>query len=180
MAHYGMIIDTGRCVGCMTCVASCQNQNVLEPYEGFVKYSFVEHGAYPHVQVESIPHQCMHCVDAPCAAVCPTQATFISDDHVVGVDSGRCIGCLYCVAACPYGARVVNKDTGVPDKCRFCTISAYNNGTPMCTCVEACPTGARVFGDLDDPDSDLVKLLAQKSAQPILGDTTQTSIFYVR
>ncbi|MEE8716849.1 MAG: 4Fe-4S dicluster domain-containing protein [Coriobacteriales bacterium] len=180
MARYGMLINTKRCVGCFTCVTACQSQNGLEPEEDFVKYSFLEHGSYPNATVECVPHQCMHCADAPCAAVCPTKATFISDDGVVGVDTGRCIGCLYCVAACPYGARVVNEHTGVPEKCRYCTVSAYTNGDPMCTCVEACPTGARVFGDLDDPDCDLVKEIAETSAQPLLGDTTKTSIYYVR
>lgn len=180
MARYGMLIDTRKCVGCFTCLTACQSQNDLQPEEAFIKFSELENGSYPNASVTCVPHQCMHCADAPCAKVCPTKATFISDDGVVGIDTGRCIGCLYCVAACPYGARVVNEKTGVPEKCRFCTVSAYENGTPMCTCVEACPTSARTFGDLDDPDCDLVKQIAQTGAQPLLGDTTDSSIYYVR
>ncbi|MBS5451566.1 MAG: 4Fe-4S dicluster domain-containing protein [Coriobacteriia bacterium] len=179
MASYGMLINTKKCIGCYTCRTACQSQNDLEPYEGFVKFTDVEHGSYPNASVEFVPHQCMHCVDAPCEAVCPTHATFTSEDGIVGVDHGRCIGCLYCVAACPYGARIVNEETGVPDKCRFCTVSALR-GVPMCTCVEACPTGARVFGDLDDPDSELVKEIAATGAKPLAGDLTQSKIYYVR
>ena len=83
------------------------------------------------------------------------------------------------MAACPYQARVVDERTGAVDKCRFCTVSALN-GTEMSTCVTACPAGVRVFGDLDDPDSAVSKVLAATHATPLLGDATKSKIFYVR
>ena len=115
-----------------------------------------------------------------CAAVCPTGAAYIGADGIVGVDEGRCIGCKYCMAACPYQVRVHNEKTGTVDKCRFCTVSAETSGTKMCSCVEACLTGARIFGDLDDPASDISKEIAATNAQPIAGDLTKSKVFYVR
>ena len=113
-------------------------------------------------------------------AVCPTGAAYIGADGIVGVDHGRCIGCLYCMAACPYQVRVRNEETGAVDKCRFCTVSAETTGAKMCSCVEACLTGARMFGDLDDPDSDISKEIVATNAQPIAGDLTKSKVFYVR
>ena len=137
----------------MPAARRAQRQNDLLPNKSFVSStSSVER--IPNVTIEHVPAQCMHCVDAPCQAVCPTGATYTTEDGIVCVDHGRCIGCKYCMAACPYGARVVNEETGAVDKCRFCTVSALD-GTEMCTCVTACPTGVRVFGDLDDSESEV-------------------------
>ena len=104
----------------------------------------------------------------------------MGSDGIVEVDHGRCIGCLYCMAACPYQVRTRNSKTGEVDKCRFCTVSAETTGTKMCSCVEACLTGARMFGDLDDPDSDISKEIVATNAQPIAGDLTESKIYYVR
>ena len=130
--------------------------------------------------IETVPLQCMHCEDAPCASVCPTGAAHMGSDGIVEVDHGRCIGCLYCMAACPYQVRTRNSKTGEVDKCRFCTLSSYENGTKMCSCVDACLTGARIFGDLDDSDSEISKEIARTGAAPIAGDLTRAKIYYVR
>lgn len=180
MARYGMLIDTTKCIGCYACRTACQRQNSLLPDEAFIRYEQREVGAYPDVNVENVPLQCMHCEDAPCAQVCPTGAAHMGADGIVEVDQGRCIGCLYCMAACPYQVRVRNSETGAVDKCRFCTVSAEESGTKMCSCVEACPTGARLFGDLDDPDSQIVAEIARTKAAPIAGDLTKSKVFYVR
>lgn len=180
MARYGMLINTKKCVGCYACRIACQMKNHLEPTEAFIHYEERETGEYPSVYSEIIPLQCQHCEDAPCAAVCPTHATYITDSGVVLVDENKCIGCKYCMAACPYQVRVHNHETGTVDKCRFCTVSAAETGTKMSTCVEACLTGARLFGDLDDPDSDISKAIVSDNAQPIAGSLTKAKIFYVR
>ena len=112
MARYGMLIDTTKCIGCYTCRLACQRQNGLEPDETFVRFEDRETGTYPQVGVEHVPLQCMHCEDAPCTKVCPTGAAHIGTDGIVQVDQGRCIGCLYCMAACPYQVRVRNSKTG--------------------------------------------------------------------
>ena len=180
MTRYGMLINTKKWIGCYACRTACQRQNGLLPDEAFIRFEEREQGTYPAVSVEHLPLQCMHCEDAPCVSVCPTGASHIGPDGIVTVDHGKCIGCLYCVAACPYQVRVRNSQTGGVDKCRFCNVSNYENGTKMSTCVTACPTGVRIFGDLDDPDCELVKEINRTHAEPIAGDVTKSKVYYVR
>ena len=177
MARYGMLIDTTKCIGCYTCRLACQRQNGLEPDEAFVRFEDRETGTYPQVGVEHVPLQCMHCSDAPCAKVCPTGAAHIGADGIVSVDHGRCIGCLYCMTACPYQVRVRNEKTGAVDKCRLCAAGAPDGAT---NCVTACPTGVRIVGDLDDPNSEVSRAIAELNAQPIAGTLTESKVFYVR
>ena len=110
--------------------------------------------------------------------MCPTHATYITDSGVVLVDEEKCIGCKYCMAACPYGARIVQEKTGVVEKCRFCWYEGEPGNPPAC--VGTCISGARVFGDLDDPESDISREIARTNAQPIAGDLTESKIYYVR
>ena len=180
MTRYGMLINTKKCIGCYACRTACQRQNGLLPDEAFIRFEEREQGTYPAVSVDHLPLQCMHCEDAPCVSVCPTGASHIGPDGIVTVDHGKCIGCLYCVAACPYQVRVRNSKTGGVDKCRFCNVSNYENGTKMATGVTACPTGVRIFGDLDDPDCELVKEINRTHAEPIAGDLTESKVYYVR
>ncbi len=180
MTRYGMLIDASKCTGCFACVTACQSQNGLLADENFIRYEQQERGVYPQLVVDTLPLQCMHCDDAPCASVCPTGAAHIGAGGIVTVDQGRCIGCLYCMAACPYQVRTRNAETGAVDKCRFCAVSQYENGTQMSTCVSACPSGVRLFGDLDDPDGELTRALQETHAQPLAGDLTQAKVFYVR
>lgn len=180
MTRYGMLINTKECMGCYACRTACQSQNGLHADEDFIRYEKHEAGEYPSIGVETVPLQCMHCEDAPCVTVCPTGAAFKGADGIVGVDQGRCIGCKYCMAACPYQVRVHNHETGTVDKCRFCTAAATEKGTQMSSCVEACLSNARIFGDLDDPKSELSKAIIELNAQPIAGDLTQAKIYYVR
>ena len=180
MARYGMLINTKKCVGCYACRVGCQMINGLDSDKAFIHYEELETGSYPSVYAETVPVQCMHCEDAPCQSVCPTGATYTTDSGVVLVEEGKCIGCKYCMAACPYQVRVRNEETGAVDKCRFCTVSAEVTGTKMCSCVEACLTGARIFGDLDDPESEISKAIVAEGAQPISGDLTKVKVFYVR
>ncbi|MCD8316179.1 MAG: 4Fe-4S dicluster domain-containing protein [Eggerthellaceae bacterium] len=181
MTRFGMLINEHKCIGCFACRTACQHQNNLLPDMPFVRFEEKTVGSYPNVDVETYPIQCMHCEDAPCVSVCPTHASYIvPESGSVQVDQDKCIGCLYCMAACPYQVRVRNSETGAVDKCHFCNIGHYKYGKEMTTCVTACPTGVRVFGDLDDPDCDLVKEIARTDAQPIAGDLTKAKIFYVR
>ena len=179
MARYGMLINTKKCIGCYTCRVACQRQNALLPGEAFIKFTEREAGQYPQASVETVPTQCMHCEDAPCVEVCPTGAAYKGAGGIVGVDHGRCIGCKYCMVACPYQVRVQNHESGIVDKCRFCTVSALN-GTKMSSCVTSCLTEARIFGDLDDPQSQLSKAIVKENAIPLAGDLTKAKIFYVR
>ena len=178
MARYGMLINTKKCVGCYACRLACQAINKLEPEEAFISYKEIEQGTYPSVYAETVPVQCMHCENAPCQQVCPTHATYTTESGVVLVDEEKCIGCKYCMAACPYQARIVQESTGVVEKCRFC----WENGEPgnPPACVGTCISGARVFGDLDDPESDISQAIAQYHAQPLASNLTASKIYYVR
>lgn len=110
-----------------------------------------------------VPKLCNHCVDSPCVQVCPVGATFESPDGVVLVDKSYCIGCRYCVQACPYGCRYIDPRTNTVDKCTLC----YHRITKGLTtaCCEVCPTAARVLGDLRNPDDPIHTLLAEHKVQ---------------
>lgn len=178
MARYGMLIDTRVCTGCGTCRAACQSQNGLRPEESFITYYIREHGTYPNASVEFVPTQCMHCDDAPCVAVCPTGASYVSDSGIVEIDQGRCIGCKYCMAACPYQARWVDDDTGEVGKCTFCHHRTAHGLLPAC--VSTCVTRARYFGDLDDPSSDIAKKVADVGGEALFADLgLNPSVLYV-
>ena len=121
MARYGMLIDTTKCIGCCACRVACQNQNHLPADVSLIDFHEFERGFHPCVRVETVPTQCMHCEDAPCQSVCPTAATYTDPDGIVRIDPEKCIGCKYCMAACPYQARVVDHRTGVVDVSARCT-----------------------------------------------------------
>ena len=104
--------------------------------------------------------------------------SYTTDSGVVLVDEERCIGCKYCMAACPYGARIQIKKTGVIEKCRFCWYEGEPGNPPRC--VGTCISGARLFGDLDDPQSEICQEIARTNAQPLAGDLTTAKIYYVR
>ena len=112
-----------------------------------------------------LPVSCQHCDNPECVSVCPTGASYKRDDGVVLVDHSKCIGCQYCVMACPYGVRAYDtgKDKGVIEKCTMCAHLIDKGEKPAC--VKHCPGQARKFGDLDDPDSSAAKAVAAAGAE---------------
>ena len=179
---YGFLIDTSKCTGAGKCLTACrvengvpdgQSRTWVERYvhfkDGRVEVDLVPETGYagsgePQPASEDVlrayfvPKLCNQCVDAPCNQVCPVHASIKSPEGIELVDSDRCIGCGYCVQACPYGIRYMNHETGVADKCNWCYHRVMRNEQPAC--VEACPTGARIFGRIDDPDSEISRRLA--------------------
>ena len=105
MTRYVMVADINRCVGCQTCTAACKHTNATPPQIQWRKVLDVEMGEYPDVQRMFIPVGCQHCADPPCMHVCPSTATGQRDDGIVTIDYELCIGCGYCMVACPYDAR---------------------------------------------------------------------------
>ena len=178
MARYGMAIDTRKCVGCMDCVVACKTEN--EVPEGFNRdwVTTEARGRFPSIHLEIRSERCNHCDSPPCVTVCPTGASHVeSFGHVVLVTADECIGCKVCLASCPYDARFVNPD-GYADKCTFCIHRVRDGLDPAC--VSVCPTRCMTFGDLDDPGSDVSRLLASRahhSLEPAAG--TSPRIFYL-
>jgi Fe-S-cluster-containing dehydrogenase component len=178
MAHYAMLIDPARCTGCAACRIACQMQWQLPPAVFFNRLEFREHGKYPQVRQEIVPVQCMHCDNPPCATVCPTGATYKREDGLVLIDHKKCIGCKYCVVACPYDVRQVN-DRGIPEKCRFCAGFIEKGETP--SCVSTCMNDVRTFGDLDDPTSEISQKMRAKEVYQLAADKgTKPRVFYVK
>ncbi|MBT7950062.1 MAG: 4Fe-4S dicluster domain-containing protein, partial [Gammaproteobacteria bacterium] len=141
MTRYAMVADLDRCVGCQTCTAACKQTNETSPGVQWRKVIDFEVGDFPDVRRTFVPVGCMHCSEPPCMEVCPTKATSVREDGLVSIDYDLCIGCAYCVVACPYQARykVMDKSQaykkgrmrhekvqehperiGVSQKCTFC------------------------------------------------------------
>lgn len=178
MARFAMLIDASRCTGCNACRIACQMQWQLPPERYFNRLEHRERGIYPNAKWEIVPIQCMHCDNPPCRDVCPTGATYKRTDGIVLIDSKKCIGCKYCLAACPYGVRQINEN-GVPEKCRFCAEYIIEGIMPSCT--STCMNEVRVFGDLDDPNSKISKLMAKKEVYQLLPEKgTKPRIYYVK
>lgn len=180
--RWGMLVDVSRCIGCQACTVACSMEN-LPPLGQFrttvLQYEVDSGGDAPPAMV-SLPRLCNHCDEPPCVPVCPVQATYQREDGIVLVDADRCVGCGYCVQACPYDARFINKQTQTADKCTFCEHRLADGLLPAC--VETCVGGARVIGDLNDPDSEIATRLRDnaddvKVLKP--GQHTQPHVYYL-
>jgi Fe-S-cluster-containing dehydrogenase component len=170
---YAYLIDTAKCIGCGSCVRACAAENKVpdgffrtwvERYVVGMEDSHVDSpnggkDGFPPIQVGFVatkhffvPKMCNHCRETPCVQVCPVGASYRTKDGVIMVDGERCIGCAYCVQACPYGSRFINPTTHTAEKCTWCYHRITKGLKPAC--VEVCPTGTRMFGDMkreDDP-----------------------------
>ena len=163
MGNKFVIADPGVCIGCKTCMAACLSKHDVCDDVAQARLNLVT------TLSVSAPIVCHHCADAPCAAACPTGALFLDADHDrVGVRAERCIGCSSCVMACPYGVRTYDesKDKGVIEKCTMCAHLIDKGEKPAC--VKHCPGQARLFGDLNDPESDVSKRLAEADDAQVL------------
>ncbi|MEK8036147.1 MAG: sulfate reduction electron transfer complex DsrMKJOP subunit DsrO [candidate division NC10 bacterium] len=210
--RWAMVVDPGKCRkddGCTGCIAACDLAHNVphfserahevkwiwrEPFDR----AFPDHGgSLPEdaARSRSVPVLCNHCDNPPCVRVCPVQATWKRADGIVMMDYHRCIGCRYCMAACPYGARSFNwldprprikepnpefptRTKGVVEKCNFCEERLALGRPPAC--VEACTEGALVFGNLKDPRSEVRRLLRSRHAlrrKPELG--TGPNVYYL-
>ncbi|TEU13477.1 MAG: 4Fe-4S dicluster domain-containing protein [Anaerolineales bacterium] len=160
-ADYALIIDTTKCVGCGACETACNLRNDLPEGQSCIHILSRVEGENERF----LPVQCQHCADPPCAHVCPVNATYIRDDGVVLTNEKLCVGCKYCMVACPYQARIFDEERGVADKCWLCLDYVLGGGQPAC--VHACVVGARLFGCTDDPDSEIAQLIASGQAKPL-------------
>jgi Fe-S-cluster-containing dehydrogenase component len=211
--RWAMVVDLHKCKEageCDKCIKACHLVHNVPKFDNpkdEVKWIWRDsfHHAFQEQDHEFIDEElkhgpalllCNHCDNPPCVRVCPTQATWQREqDHIVMMDWHRCIGCRYCVVACPYGARSFNwrdprphikniqadfptRTRGVVEKCTFCEERLAKGELPAC--VKACDEGALTFGDLEDPHSEVRKMLEGRFSirrKPELG--TQPEIYYL-
>lgn len=163
MTRLGMLIDLNTCIGCHACSVACKAEFdvPLGVYRDTVKY--VEEGSYPKATRHFIPVLCNQCEDAPCLDACPTGAVVRLDGGEVMIDEGDCNLNKFCMSACPYGAIYIDEDKGTAQKCTFCEHRTAEGRQPAC--VDACPTDCRIFGDLDDPSSEIAQRAAAETTR---------------
>ena len=198
---YGIGIDINKCIGCGNCAKACKEENNV-PKEPFFFRNLVEQYTItidkeikvisPNGGIDGfkqtipddeiyktffVPKMCNHCAKSPCTQVCPVGASFESNEGLALVDQKYCIGCGYCVQACPYGCRYIHPDKGVVDKCTLCYHRLIKGLDPACMTV--CPTGARMSGDLHDKDSELVKFIKDNNCTVLKPQlNTGAKLFY--
>ncbi len=170
--HYAFVIDVSRCIDCRACMVACSVENnvPMDHTRNWV-YDQGVNGNWPSLSRTFVPYNCMHCDNPPCTEVCVSGATY--KDPVTGlvlVNQDACIGCGYCVDACPYGARYIDQKRGVADKCTACVQRLEVGLQPAC--VATCLGKARLFGDLNDPTSE--------ASSAIQGATSVTRLSYVK
>ncbi|USD37359.1 MULTISPECIES: 4Fe-4S dicluster domain-containing protein [Ferrimonas] len=164
--NLAMIHDETKCIGCRACEHACREVNHVP--EGVSRLKLNIDGPF---NADEDPYyrfsrdSCQHCQDAPCISVCPTGAAFRDKETgIVDVDPFKCVGCQYCIAACPYRVRFIHPVTKAADKCDFCRKTNLAEGR-LPACVEACPTKALTFGDLNDPNSELATILRHQRTE---------------
>jgi tetrathionate reductase subunit B len=176
--RWGMVIDLRKCIGCQACTVSCSMENRVPHGEHRTVVSTYEIPTDKGPGQAVLPRLCNHCENPPCIPVCPVKATYQQEDGTVLVDANQCVGCGYCVQACPYDARFINKETGVADKCTFCVQRVGAGLLPAC--VETCVGGARVFGNLKDPNSEVLRLKREHDVNVLRpGMGTRPQVFYI-
>jgi len=176
--RWAMVVDLAKCIGCQACTVACGMENAVPTgkFRTIVNNYEIEYKGKVHSVV--LPRLCNHCENPPCIPVCPVQATYQRADGIVVIDNTRCVGCGYCVQACPYDARFINPETNTADKCTFCVHRVEAGLLPAC--VETCVGGARIFGDLKNPESAVSKIIAQQETKGLRPEMkTKPQIYYL-
>ena len=189
----GLAIDLDTCVGCHGCATACKQWNssgTIGPLTDEKPYGKDPQGSWlnrirtyevkDHTDASAasktlhMPMSCMHCDNADCVTVCPTGASYKRDDGIVMVDQGKCMGCNLCAWACPYGARELDAEQGTMKKCTLCVDRIYDERLPeeerKPACVLTCPTKSRLFGDFDDPNSEVSIAVRERSMHGSIPD----------
>ena len=205
MARYGLAIDLKECIGCQCCAVACKTANNLPKDMWWLNVLTVggeerdtSEGTFPNTSMSFVPLACQHCANPVCVAACPTGASYKREDGIVMIDTDKCTGCRTCMTVCPYsGVRQYNSEEPAYDvdfalgaadapvhtyntveKCMMCSSRVDEGKEPYC--IEVCPVRARVFGDLDDPNSEISKLIAERDTMRLLEEKgTEPSVYYL-
>ncbi len=189
MAEWRMVIDISRCTACYCCFIACKDEywdNDYPPYsaaqprhgQSWVRLEKKEGGTYPYIKVAYIPILCMQCDDAPCTKAARDGAVYKRPDRIVIIDPKKAVGQRQIVDACPYQAIFWNEEKQLPQKCNFC-VQRLEEGKPP-RCVQACPSQALIFGDLDDPESEVSKLVNSGKVEVFHPERkTKPDVYYI-
>lgn len=203
--RWGMVVDLTKCRdGCTACLDACREENNVAFHHDqrwdihWIRRATLEpKDESSGLEEKSVLLMCNQCDNPPCAMVCPVQATYKREDGIVLVDHHRCIGCRYCMIACPYNARFFNykeneewpnkdrpkRSHGVAESCTFCAHRLDRRDGSLPACVEACAQdggGALVFGDLNDPNSEVARLVSEGGVKRIRDDWgTEPKVYYI-
>lgn len=171
MARYAMVCDVEKCTGCHSCFLACKDEYVGSPHlpwtqeqgpnQQWLRVQEVEYGTDSKVKVDYIPILCQHCNNPACGRGTPEGAVYTRDDGIVVFDPEKSKGLKSIVNNCPYHVVFWNEEKQIPQKCTMCA-HMLDTGDMTTRCVECCPTGAMVFGDIEDPDSEISKLISEK------------------
>jgi tetrathionate reductase subunit B len=189
MAKWGMVVDITKCNACYNCFIACKDEywdNDYPPYsaaqprhgQAWIDLVKKERGACPWIRVAYIPVLCMQCDNAPCVKAAKNRAVHKRPDGIVIIDPKKAVGQRQIVDACPYHVIFWNEEKQVPQKCTFCVQRLEEGKIPKC--VQVCPSEALVFGDLDDPKSDVSKIVASRNTEALNpGRRTKPRVYYV-
>jgi tetrathionate reductase subunit B len=180
VARFAMVTDLRKCVGCQACTAACSAE--WDVPAGFARTRVRPtpvSGSFPDLVSSVYVAQCNHCDRPSCVEACPSGATFQAQNGVVRVDKELCIGCGFCVEACPYDARYINPATKKADKCDFCLSRVERGGEPAC--VATCTANAKFFGDLEDRSSEVFRFVYQAGAEGVQTPTVAVgpNVYYL-
>lgn len=203
--HYVMCIDLQLCIGCNTCTVACKQENNLPNGVSWTRIVSLKGGGddtsfgeYPNLILDHLPLACQQCENCPCIEICPSTATYKrTEDGLILQDPSQCIGCRYCMIVCPYtSVRVYSSEnlkysiryaTGnnplihrskTVEKCTFCAHRLAKGLIPAC--VESCALSARIFGDLNDPESEVTRVLRTRPYFQLLVEKgTRPSVYYL-
>ncbi|MEZ4320477.1 MAG: 4Fe-4S dicluster domain-containing protein [Myxococcota bacterium] len=176
--NYGFVIDNNGCIGCHACSTACKSEHQVPLGVNRTWVKYVESGRYPDVRRSFQVTRCNHCSNPPCVRICPTGAMHQRADGIVDFDSDACIGCKACLQACPYDAIYIDPDTHTAAKCNYCAHRTEVGMEPACVVV--CPEHAIIAGDLDDPQSEISRVVAKHNVtvrKPEQG--TSPKLFYI-
>jgi Fe-S-cluster-containing dehydrogenase component/formate-dependent nitrite reductase membrane component NrfD len=157
MPHFGFAIDLRKCIGCHACTIACKAEHEIPIGVNRCWVKSVEKGTFPDTRRFFFPVLCNQCDAAPCVRICPTSALYKRRDGIVDLNGAACIGCRACMVACPYDQLFIDPNTHTAEKCNFCANRVENHLLPAC--VSVCPTECRIFGDMEDPASEVYRIV---------------------
>lgn len=180
MKKFVMIHDENLCIGCQACSVACRNENNVTDGVYRVQVHAEMKGIFPKLKTDFTRHSCVMCENSPCVEVCPTGASFKTENGITLINHNLCVSCKYCILACPYDARFVDPITNEIGKCTFCFENRTSLGLEP-ACVSVCPTDALIFGDINDENSKVSKVLSKEAVKyPKAEFGTHPSLVFIK